>query len=313
MKKLVLLFVLILSSGLLFAQQDPQFSQNMHNRLFPNPAVAGSNNAVCATLLGRYQWMQFSGRPETYLLSVHGPFKALKQDFGAGLSISQDKLGNNHKTLGAKVALAWRKPLGNGTIGVGIGGGIVNVSVDPFSDSDAIDGVSGDPSINKVAVSDMAADFDLGLYYQSDKLYVGFSSTHLSESELKGTDLSYIVSRHYYIMAGYRAELNQTFVLQPSIFAKTDASSTQVDINMTLMYKEQVWAGLSYRFTDAIVPMIGLMYPMGNGSLKFGYAYDITTSLLKQYSSGSHELMLSYCMGINEKNKVQRHKTVRFL
>lgn len=315
MKRILLVFavaVLVLSG---FAQQDPQFSQNMYNRLYPNPAVAGSNQAICATLLGRYQWVQFNdgdGNPETYLLSVHGPVNALKQNFGVGLSVTQDQLGHQ-RNLGAKGAFAWRKSLGEGTIGVGLGLGMINVAVKPFSATDAIDGIANDPSINGATVSDLGFDMDLGLYYNSDKLYVGLSSTHLTQTELKGANLAYNVKRHYYIMAGYNAQLNQDFVLQPSVFAKSDATSSQLDLNLMLLYKNQIWAGLSYRMSDAIAPMIGVNWPVGNGNLKFGYSYDITTSLLKQYSAGSHELMLGYCFDIKEKNKVDRHKTVRFL
>jgi type IX secretion system PorP/SprF family membrane protein len=309
----IFLFIAVVCSGITgFSQQDPQFSQNMHNKLYPNPAVAGSNQAICLTLLGRYQWLQFDGNPETYLLSVHGPVNLLKQNFGVGLSVTKDRLGSQ-SSLGAKGALAWRKGLGNGTVGVGVGLGMINVALDPFSEGDAIDGIAGDPSINAASVSDIGFDMDLGLYYHADKLYVGFSSTHITQSELKNTNLSYNVARHYYVMAGYNAELNPNFVIQPSVLAKSDATSTQFELNMMLVYKQQMWAGMSYRVSDAIAPMIGVNWPLGNGNIKFGYAYDITLSLLKSYSAGSHELMLGYCFDINDKNKVERHKTVRFL
>ncbi|MBL4652762.1 MAG: type IX secretion system membrane protein PorP/SprF, partial [Flavobacteriales bacterium] len=73
MKK-VLLGISILLIGLgAYAQQDAQWSLNTFNRLSTNPGVAGSNNAVCATLLGRQQWVQFDGRPATYQFTVHGP------------------------------------------------------------------------------------------------------------------------------------------------------------------------------------------------------------------------------------------------
>lgn len=310
MRKIVLLYIAVTLAFAGFAQQDPQFSQNMHNRLYPNPAVAGSNQAICATLLGRYQWMQFEGKPETYLLSVHGPVNLLKQNFGVGLSVSQDKLGQS-KYIGAKGALAWRKSLGNGTVGIGVGLGMLNFSISPFEDGDATDGIAGDVTISGSSLSDIGFDMDLGLYYHSDKLYVGFSSTHMTQPELKTS--TYDVARHYFVMAGYNAELNQNFVIQPSVLAKADGTSAQLDLNLMLVYKQQFWAGLSYRMSDAIAPMIGVNYPLGNGNLKFGYSYDITLSLLKSYSAGSHELMLGYCLDIPDKNKVERHKTVRFL
>lgn len=314
MQKIGLIIGVCLLSIVGYAQQDPQFTQNMHSKLFPNPAVAGSNNAICATVLGRYQWMGFAGRPETYLLSVHGPFSMLKQSWGAGLSISQDKIGNDMKTFGAKAALAYRRPMGNGKISAGLGLGMINIGVGAFANEDAIDGVDNDDAINASKMSDTGFDMDLGLYYNSDKLYLGLSTTHLTQAELKGGSTEvFNVKRHYYVTAGYNAELGPDFVLQPSVFVKSEAASTQIDLNVSVVYKQQVWAGLSYRFIESIAPMIGVNWPVGTGDIKFGYSYDITTSGLRTYNSGTHELMLGYCFGIEEKNKVDRHKTVRFL
>jgi len=76
-----------------------------------------------------------------------------------------------------------------------------------------------------------------------------------------------------------------------------------------------LWGGVSYRLTDAIVAMVGYQKDgIGgpNGSLKIGYSYDITTSTIKNHSSGSHELMLGYCFKLPEKKKVTIHENVRF-
>ncbi len=314
MKKSILLGAVLCVCITGFSQQDPQFSQNMHNRLFPNPGVAGSNKAICATLLGRQQWMGFDGKPETYLFTIHAPVRILRG--GLGLSVTSDKLGSEN-TMGLKAAYAYRQTIGVGDLGIGVGIGMVSksikdewVSIDPYSQ---------DPSIPDNGASDAGFDLDFGLYYKTNKLYVGLSSTHLTESDLEQIEnntsgLSYKVARHYYIMAGYEYEINPSFTLLPSVFVKSDASSTQFDVNINVLYNNLIWGGVSYRFQDAIVPMIGIVKEgIGPGTLKFGYSYDVTTSALRQYSSGSHEIMLGYCFKIPEVEKVQKHKTVRFL
>ena len=78
------------------------------------------------------------------------------------------------------------------------------------------------------------------------------------------------------------------------------------------------WGGLTYRLQDAIVAMAGVDYKLGGtglagGTLRLGYAYDITTSLVRTASSGSHELLLNYCFNIPKKIKIERHKSARFL
>jgi hypothetical protein len=59
--------------------------------------------------------------------------------------------------------------------------------------------------------------------------------------------------------------------------------------------------------------MFGIKYDIGPGRLIAGYSYDLTTSQIRRYSTGSHELMLNYCFSIPKKVKLQRHGSVRFL
>jgi len=192
----------------------------------------------------------------------------------------------------------------------------------------AIDDFNSDPSIPNADVSDMALDFDFGLYYKTGSLYLGLSATHLNESDLNNISsgaagFSYELKRHYYIMAGYDYRLgNPKFVLQPSVFVKSDGASAQVDVNLNVLYNNQFWGGVSYRVSDAIVPMVGMKMPVGPGTLKFGFAYDVTTSLMSEYIDTKQnikngtitgEVMVGYCFRLPDAPKVSKHKTVRFL
>ena len=311
MKKLCLSVSLIVFIAVsTVAQQDPQFSQNMHNRLFPNPGVAGSNNAICATLFHRQQWTGFEGKPVTTLLSVHSP--AMIIPGGVGLSIAQDGLGQIDYLL-AKVAYAYRLSLGTGDLGIGIAAGLVNFSID--SKWVAIDDPGADPAIPAAGNSKSGFDLDFGLYYKTDKLYLGLSALHIPSSTLKATDINYTVARHYYIMAGYDYDLVGTdLAIKPSLFVKTDAASTQIDVNGMVEYKRMLSAGVSYRLNDAVVAMFGFKKEgVGPGDLKLGFSYDVTTSQLNNYSNGSFEVMAGYCFKLKDPNEPEQHKTVRFL
>ena len=307
-KKLFTAVVLIGSSYIGFAQQDAQFSQNMFNKLAINPGYAGSTNAICGTLLGRQQWMSFPGAPKSFLLSVDAPVKMIHG--GAGLTVMQDQLGFD-KTIVANLTYSYRMPLFAGELGIGLNGGIVNKSLN--GDWIAIDGYENDNAIPNNGVSDLVFDLGFGVFYNmADELYLGISSTHLPASTITATDLKFDLARHYYIMAGYNYPLpgNPMIELKPSVFVKTDAASTQLDVNCNIMYNKMFWGGVSYRVSDAIVAMLGFQHSSG---VKVGYSYDVTTSTLKNHSSGSHELMLGYCFKLPEKNKLQKHKNVRFL
>src|SRR5688572_25439896 len=111
MKKLLAVVAASCLSTLVLAQQDPQFSQNMFNRLYVNPAYAGSSEAICFTGLFRSQWVELEGKPQTFVFS--GDMPLFNNKVGVGLSVSPDKLGFEN-TLTAKLAGAYRFTLGSG-------------------------------------------------------------------------------------------------------------------------------------------------------------------------------------------------------
>lgn len=306
MKKL---YIAVLASFLALganAQQDPQFSQNMFNRLPINPGVAGSGGSLCITSLARHQWSGFSGQPNTGLISADMPLSVLHG--GVGATFYYDNLGNE-KTFAGKLAYAFRAPLGDGHLGIGADVGIMNKSVaGTWKAPDGTDGKT-DGSVPQ-GFSATAPDFSFGLYYDiPGKMYVGVSSTHLAASQLKEGNVKYIMARHYYVMAEYTYEAGTLLQLKPSILAKTDAASTQLDVNLIAEYNNQFWGGVSYRLQDAIVALVGVKF----GTFRVGYSYDVTTSKIRGYSSGSHELMLGYCFKPMDKKPTQKHHSVRFL
>ncbi|HLG03834.1 MAG TPA: PorP/SprF family type IX secretion system membrane protein, partial [Bacteroidia bacterium] len=94
MKKTLTIFVLALGSLTAVAQQDPQFSQYMHNKVFMNPAYAGMRRALCLSLIARNQWTGFEGAPQTGVFSgdIYFPGPG-KFGSGVGLNVMYDKLG----------------------------------------------------------------------------------------------------------------------------------------------------------------------------------------------------------------------------
>lgn len=317
MKKVLTIIALSLSGAMAFAQQDAQFSMNMFNRLSVNPAYAGTNKALCATLLYRQQWTNFPGAPKTGLLSVdygqilHG---------GIGLTVDQDQLGFD-KTFAAKLAYSFHLPVGPGTLGLGLDVGMIQKSlsgnfVAPDGTATATGGGT-DMAVPWGGAKSTTYDIGLGFYYTTNKLYVGLSSSHLPEQDMKkagstGSNVwsyDYKVARHYYVMAGYTFDLGPSFDLTPSVLTKSDASSTQLDINLLARWQKMVFIGASYRLSDAIVAIAGLEWK----GFRFGYSYDVTTSTIKKYSNGTHEIMLGYCHKFVKPEKKHGHMNVRFL
>ncbi|NNC84574.1 MAG: type IX secretion system membrane protein PorP/SprF [Bacteroidia bacterium] len=306
MKKSIAAFALVLMAFVSVAQQDPQFSQNMFNKLYPNPAFAGSNGAICATAIYRNQWLDFEGAPQTGLISIDAPVEFLHG--GLGLTVMLDEIGFEN-TLNAKLAYALRFDIGNSKLAIGADGGYYQKSIDGNWEP----GQVGDPTIPAGSVSNGVFDLGAGIYLNSDKFYLGASALHLNEAEIEFDDqnkTSTNLVRHMYGMAGYSFPLTTQLTLTPSTHIKLDETSTQVDLNMNLLINDRFWVGGSYRLEDAIIAMAGLHL---TEKLKLGYSYDITTSDLKTYSSGTHEVMLGYCLNIVKTRSTFMNRNVRFL
>jgi type IX secretion system PorP/SprF family membrane protein len=329
MKKITtLLFAASLGlSTLSFAQQDPQFTQFMYVKQSYNPAAVGTSGSMCFDALYRQQWVNFPGAPKTGLFCFNMPLPNIP--VGVGLTIMSDQIGFQ-STVEARIAAAYHITIGPGILSIGLDGGIYQSTIkgayvapqtlqDPSIPNNVFNGGTGSPNLNK-----LNPDFGGGLYYTiPNKVYIGISSTHISDETLNGTPgtgtpprytgaykLTYDVARHYYIIGGYTFNLrNGEDALTPQVIIKTDAASTQMDINLTYMYKKMIGLGLSYRVQDAVAPMIVYKAPFG---LRVAYSYDITTSQIKGYSAGTHEISIGFCMKPKPVAKPASHWNTRY-
>ena len=305
-----------------FAQQEIQVSHNMFNQMDINPGFAGFNGKICATVIHREQWMGLAGHPQTTLISLDAP---IFKHFGVGINIMQDQLGPEiNKQF--KLNLAYRHQLGNGTLGLGIAGAFNNTYIDftKFIAGDALSSGStttSDPKLLPASkASTMLIDLSFGAYYKvPDNYYIGLSSSQLMQSKKDIDNANYQLTRHYYLTGGKEFPLqNMPLKLVPSILIKSDMSSTQFDLNCLGIWKDKYWAGLTYRFQDAIAVLVGgqpfaQSGKKGLSDLTIGISYDLTTSAMNKTSSGSVEFMLGYCFKISKPVRVESYRNVIYL
>ena len=305
----VLFAALLLVSGLVVnAQQEYQVSQNMFNSAAINPGAAGINNAICAQLIGRQQWMGFEGAPQTYILNVNanlGVFN-LPDNIGAGLTMYQDIIGAGYSTT-AKLSGNYQLGLANGAkLGLGIDLGIISAGIDPtqLNASQLGDNTLYALLNSNSTVTGSTFTGGVGGFYQASNLYFGVSTSQILESETVHESASIQLRRHYYITGGYETQLfmGGDLVLKRSILIETDGAVTTLDAAVIGEYQNLIWLGASYRTGDAIVAMTGLN--IVSSKMKVGLAYDFTTSdISTTSSSGSAELFIRYCHSIEVKTK----------
>lgn len=308
MNKPVIVFLVILTFALkAYSQQIPVMSQYMFNGLVINPAYAGSKDFMSATLMVRKQWNGFKGAPITQNASIHGPLR--KKRIGLGFMISNDKIGITNET-DVFASYAYHLPVGRGNakFSLGLQGGFSYLKSN-FAELENVD--VNDPIYLTNTLTNLQPNFGFGTYYYTDRFYAGISIPQLiSYDSIQvfsfSKDKLHHLSRHFYLNSGIILEASRDFIVRPSVLIKyAQNAPIQYDINLNILLNNIFWVGASYRSNDAIV---GIIEYQVDRKLRIGYSYDYTLSQLKNYSSGSHEIMLGYDFGYN----VLKMKTPRY-
>jgi len=312
MKKLVIISIFGIISASLLAQQDPKFSQNMFLVPVYNPGAVGSADKICLLAAFRNQWSGLPDAPVTTTFTAHMPVNFLGRSHGIGLNLMNDRLAFNND-FNFSFSYAFRIDLGTGSLGIGTSLGLANQSLTPTWNGADIITPDSDDAIPKNGGSVFGFDMGLGLYYNTDNLYVGASTTHLNQTSFDYPEdvAETRLIRHYYLMAGYNIQLtNPMFEIMPSLMLQSDARSHHIYLNTNVRYNKRFWGGVSYSVGGALSALLG--FELMNG-IRIGYSYDFELSPLMKYSSGSHEITVRYCFDLSSDKSPQKYKSIRFL
>jgi type IX secretion system PorP/SprF family membrane protein len=324
-----LFYILITIVSVARAQQKPQYNQYMLNGYLMNPALTGIENYTDVKVSYRNQWTGLNGAPTSFYLTAHGPldkrdrsssiislpargksniinrlrykeandFKFLKPHQGFGGAIISDKMGPNNR-LGMNLSYAYHLPVARRKmkLATGISAGFTRYSLD-LSRLDF--GPNADPVVNQYRNARLLPEISLGTTLYGQNFYVGASAAQLLQNaiDLSGMNdgVQQRFSNHYFLMGGYEYRLGQEVAFMPSVLVKyVRPSPVSVDVNLKVSYLRKVWGGVSYRHQNAVSALAGFNL---NAILNVGYAYEMATSNLNQYNSGSHELMVGIILG----------------
>lgn len=292
---IILFFYFILLQGTVKAQQDAMYTQYMFNTLAINPAYAGSRNVLSATALFRNQWTGIEGAPKTGTFTMDAPI--LEDKIGLGLQLFTDKLGIT-QTNGAVVSAAYRIRLETGTLSFGIQGNFsqyrANFTEVPLSSTPGYDPAFADN------VKKFLFNVGTGVYYNSDVFYIGLSAmdlmpNNLTEYTTNGLKAGSKQAMHVFLSSGVVLPLDDDFKLKPSVLLKgVKGAPLEADLNAALWIKDVFSIGAQYRTSADIGAMIEIQ---ATPQFRLGYGYDHSTTALKSFNSGSHEIMLRYEFG----------------
>jgi len=291
MKKLISLSVLILLPMMLMGQLTPVTNHYVLNPLRINPSYAGSRGGLSVAAFYRQQWVGLNGAPRTMSLELDAP--VLSDKLGLGLFVVNDKIGVTKQTE-VMTSYAFRISVGNGTLALGLGAGLVATNtawselivLDPGDDYFLID--------SKVFV---VPDFSFGTYYSGKNYFLSFSIPRLLGYSFDFDKNKYSLrvepgNYNYVVNTGYMFPLGAKARMMPSaLVSYSPGDRLLYDGSLHFILYDRVWFGATYRSTGSVTALAQFAI---NNQLKMAYSYDFDFGKLGTYNNGSHEVMLRY-------------------
>ena len=291
----ILFLAILCSTWSSYAQQDAQFTQYMYNTININPAYAGSREALSIFGLYRTQWVGLDGAPQTGTFSINTPIENTK--FGVGLGIINDRIGPADETNVAvdvsytvQTSENWKL-----AFGVKASANLLNVDFNKLTIFNRNDATFTVRNIDNRFSPNIGA----GLFWYSDKSYIGLSVPNFLETQhfdrastINSNNFVAKERMNFYFIAGKVFTLSDDIKFKPALLSKiVSGAPLQIDVSGNFIFNEKFVLGAAYRWSAAVSLMAGFQI---NSSWYIGYGYDLETTRLANFNSGSHEIFLRY-------------------
>lgn len=307
---LVLLVLFAVYEGA--AQQDPQYTQYMYNTQVINPAYVGSRETLSFGVLGRSQWLNLEGAPQTGTFTMNLPV-GFYDNMGVGLSIVHDQIGpasesNVVMDFAYAIHLS-RNAVSKLSFGLKAGIDYLDINYQKLNIFDP-----NDPYFGSNVDGKIQPQIGSGLYFNSERFYVGlsvpnflnvqnFDKNSLQDQNLENVAIDRL---HYFLISGYVFELNPNLKFKPATMMKVvSGAPLQWDMSANFMLNEKFVFGASYRWNASISGLLGFQI---SDTVFAGIGYDYQSTAIEDYSDGSYEAMLR----IDVFNRAERIVAPRF-
>lgn len=300
--RLAFIYIGVLLSTFAMAQNDPLLSHYMINPLVNHPGWAAEFTESHASVQVRSQWTGYNpsfdangGAPNTQFINVlftsEGPVS------GLGVVAVNDNLGplNN---LYVDFPVARKIKVGFGSVSIGVSPGLIS-QTQKFNELRFND--PSDPF--NIGTRETQVGFNLGagvVYTTRKNTFISLSASNLLEP---GFDYGFAdslrfdnsLNRSFTLLAGTELNLNRNIRITPNVQIRSDLNTFTFDIGGLLKYKERGWAGLSYRWEEAVTLLFGYSFLEGN-KLRVGYAFDYVINEREAKQATSQEIFVRYAL-----------------
>ncbi len=260
------------------AQYMPKMSLSLESSQFFNPASAGAKEYMSIFTGLRKQWAGLPGSPSTQMISIDAPLS--KQHIGLGGVLYSDRIGATIHH-GFIVNYAYRLDLEKGRLSFGLGGGLNSYKLDVTKLNLIND---ADHTFYQQFNRDVSPTANFGVVYTYSNLSAGVSINDFMIDNDYGVNLTSFIQ--------YKYKLNAKWKLTASGMYRNNVLQThQFDLATVSSYDDFIYAGLTIVSNGNLIGGLGIKPT--NQFLIF-YSYDYLSGNLRNFSSGSHEVMLKY-------------------
>jgi type IX secretion system PorP/SprF family membrane protein len=310
MCKYILYIVLFLAITISLKGQDASFSQYYANKLYFNPAFAGTSRCPRFIMQYRNQWPMIPGAYVTYSSSFDAHVPAIHG--GVGILITNDRSGKGLlSTTNICGMYSYEATVSRElTLKFAVQATYIQKTIDwsQVIFGDMIDSQYGYVYTTKEKEPIPTrgyADFSAGILGYGTNYYFGAAVHHLTEPDegfLKDSESP--LPRKYTLHGGVVIRIDQAGhnVVYPSILFQHQARISQFNLGIYTKIKDSFVGGLWYRMNDSFIILMGVEQK----SFTFGFSYDITVSKLSMQSAGAMELSASYVFGCSPEKKRSR-------
>ena len=286
----------------------PVYSQFHFHETLINPATTGSELYPVINLSYRKQWAGIPNSPTTQILSIHlriakykfytpkmmlnkGRFRA-KERTGLGAVVFHDQNGPIH-TSGLHLSYAYHIPfhIQNLSFGLALSFSDRRINYTMLNPTDPDDLLLLNQKDNVFILNS-----DAGVYYHSERYFLGLSVTELIPAWNKQNDPGYEYAPNAFFQAGYRFSLVRNLLYEPSIrVRKTIPKKMIFEFNSKFYYSNVHWAGLNIRTDRTLSAYLGINL---RRYIYLAYIYEYSFGEIGGYFNNTHTIMLGQNIGI---------------
>lgn len=306
------MIALLLISENVMVAQDVQFSQLFSDKLYLNPAYAGTD--YCSRLMVSYrnQWPGVQFPYVTYSVSYDQYSEVLRGGYGIRL-MKDDQGGGVFKILSVDFIYSHKVEINQETsLRLAFEASVYqrSVNTNDLVFADMIDPRLGVifPNSESINIQPIfTPDFSAAMLFNHKKYFLGVNVSHIPHSIVPEHSFILPMKITAHIGAAFPIIKNDskrpTYILEPNV-----VYIQQQNFNMLYygMYFDisNIALGMFYRqdlklHFDAMI----LSFHMNINQFKIGYSYDITLSRFFKHSLGTHEISLRYLFNCRKKIK----------